>query len=102
MEMTSAVDLAKVKFDDFSLHVDKVFEMQTGGGVVPLKLTTVTHVGESGRDGGAFSLIFAAPKGPSHPQAIYPVTHPVLGMMEIFLVPVAPAQDGSSYQAIFT
>ena len=44
----------------------------------------------------------AAPKGTALPQSIYPVTHPALGLMEIFLVPVGPLSGGVGYQAIFT
>ena len=95
-------DLATIKIDDFAPHCDTVFGMQTPGGEVPLKLVKVSPAGDSGRAGGAFSLIFVAPEGPWLPQAIYPVSHPTLGVMEIFLVPVGRAFGGNSYQAIFT
>jgi hypothetical protein len=100
--MVSSADLATLRIEDFAPHCDGVFEMQTAGGVVPLKLTKVASAGDSGRQGGAFSLLFVASAGTSLPQAIYPVTHPVLGVMEIFLVPIGPLQGGSGYQAIFT
>ena len=100
--MASAVDLAKLRIDDFSSRLDEVFDMRTAGGVVPLKLAKTTSVGESGRAGGAFSLMFVAPKGPWLPQGIYPVQHPTLGTMEIFLVPSGPATDGNGYHAVFT
>jgi hypothetical protein len=100
--MAAMVDLAALKIDDFTPHLEAAFAMQTAGGVVPLKLAKVDPAGNSGRAGGAFSLIFVAPKGPWLPQAIYPVTHPSLGIMEIFLVPIGPRQDGNGYQAIFT
>jgi hypothetical protein len=100
--MAATVDLAALRIDDFTPHLDAVFDMQTAGGVVPLKLAQVDPVGDSGRAGGAFSLIFVAPKGVRQPQAIYPVKHPALGIMEIFLVPVRPTQGGDSYQAVFT
>jgi hypothetical protein len=99
--MVSPRDLATLKLDDFAAHLDADFEMQTSDGVVPLKLVKADPAGASGREGGAFSLLFAAPAGTSLPQAIYPVTHPALGMMEIFLVPIGPLQGGSGYQAIF-
>ena len=100
--MAATVDLAALAIGDFSPHLDAVFDMQAAGGVVPLKLVKLDPVGNSGRAGGAFSLIFVAPKGTRLPQAIYPVKHPVLGIMEIFLVPIRPTQDGNGYQAIFT
>src|ERR1700754_1774947 len=100
--MAAMVDLAALAIGDFSPHIDAVFDLQAAGGVVPLKLAKVDPAGNSGRTGGAFSLIFVAPKGPFLPQAIYPVTHPALGVMEIFVVPIGPRQGGNGYQAIFT
>ena len=96
------VDLAALGIGDFKPHLGSQFDVQAPGGVVAMKLSRVDPAGDSGRKGGAFSLIFAAPRGPWLPQAIYPVTHPVLGVMEIFLVPIGPLQGGSGYQAIFT
>jgi len=100
--MAATVDLAALAIGDFSPHLDAVFDLQTANGVVPLKLAKVDPVGNSGRAGGAFSLVFVAPKGPWLPQAVYPVQHPTLGTLEIFLVPVGPALGGNGYQAIFT
>jgi hypothetical protein len=100
--MTATADLAALRIDDFTPHLEAVFDMQAPGGAVPLKLAKVDPAGNSGRAGGAFSLIFIAPKGTRLPQAIYPVKHPVLGVMEIFLVPIRPTLEGHGYQAIFT
>jgi hypothetical protein len=100
--MAPSPDLATLAIDDFAPHLDAVFEMQSPGGIVPLKLAKVEPSGESGRAGGAFSLLFVAARGPLLPQSVYPVKHPSLGTMEIFLVPLGPLQGGNGYQAIFT
>lgn len=100
--MTSSIDLAALVIDDFAPLRDSVFDMQTANGVVPLKLEKVGPVGASGRAGGAFALSFVAPAGPWLPQGIYPVRHPSLGAMDIFLVPVGPVPDGNGYHATFT
>jgi hypothetical protein len=100
--MASTVDLAALRIGDFEPHLEAVFELQAAGGSVPLKLSKVTPAGDSGRAGGAFSLLFVGPKGPWLQQAIYPLQHPALGTMEIFLVPVGPSSEGNGYQAIFT
>ena len=100
--MTSPTDLAALRVDDFAPHLDAVFETQTSGGAVPLKLVKADPAGASGREGGAFSLLFVGPQGASLPQAIYPVKHPALGTMEIFMVPIGPLAGGNGYQAIFT
>ena len=100
--MASTADLAALGIGDFAPHLDAVFDMQTAGGVVPLKLAKAEPTGDSGRAGGAFSLIFVAPKGPWLMQGVYPVQHPALGTMEIFLVPIGPASGGNGYNAVFT
>jgi hypothetical protein len=99
--MISTRDLATLAISDFAPHRDGSFDLQTQAGVVPLRLVKVDPAGNSGRAGGAFSLLFASPKGPWLPQAVYPVKHPSLGTMEIFLVPVGPLAEGNGYQAIF-
>src|SRR5260370_10250302 len=96
--MVSSTDLATLKIDDFAPHCDQAFDMQTGDGVVPLKLVKVDPAGASGREGGAFSLLFAAPQGPWLPQAIYSIRHSSLGTLEIFLVPIGPLSGGNGYQ----
>ena len=100
--MALSADLATLDVNDFEPYLDAVFEMQSPAGVVPLKLVKVDPAGEGGRAGGAFSLLFVGPKGASLPQAIYPVKHPALGTMEIFLVPIGPASGGNGYHAVFT
>ncbi|WP_229188075.1 DUF6916 family protein [Bradyrhizobium oropedii] len=100
--MTSTVDLAKLHIDAFRPHQDAEFELQAADRVVKLKLAKVEPAGNSGRLGGAFSLLFEGPKGAWLPQAIYPVRHPMLGEIEIFLVPIGPLGDGNGYQAVFT
>ena len=101
-KMSGSADLAALAIGDFTPHQDAVFELTAANDAVPLRLVKVEKAGESGRAGGAFSLLFAAPAGTRLPQAIYPVTHPSLGVMEIFLVPIGPRSGGAGYQAIFT
>lgn len=100
--MMSPTDLGRLKLDDFSPHLDAVFEMTSSAGTVPLKLAKTECYGQAIREGGAFSLLFVAPAGPYLPQAIYPVRHPALGTMEIFLVPIGPVSGGNGYHAVFT
>jgi hypothetical protein len=99
-----AADLATLKIEDFAPHLDAAFEMQTPAGAVPLKLVNADAEGKTvkgGRDGGSFSLQFVAPQGRWLPQGTYPVKHPTLGTIEIFLVPSGAVQDGHGYHAVF-
>jgi hypothetical protein len=98
----TTVDLAALGIDDFKPLLESQFDVQAAGGAVAMKLSRVDTAGDSGRKGGAFSLIFAAPRGSWLPQGIYPMQHASLGAMEIFLVPVGPLGEGHGYQAVFT
>ena len=99
--MAVTADLAALKLDDFSPQLETVFDMRAEGGKVALKLVKAEPAGQSGRAGGAFSLLFTTPAGPFLPQAIYPLDHPALGTMEVFLVPIGKLQGGNGYQAVF-
>src|SRR5688572_16873797 len=46
-------------------------------------------------------LLQTTQKDHYYPQAIYTVEHPVVGAMEIFLVPVACNEMGVQYEAVF-
>ncbi len=48
-----------------------------------------------------FSLVFRGPAGISLPQQIHVMEHETLGVMEIFLVPIAPDAAGLRYEAVF-
>jgi hypothetical protein len=99
-----AADLAKLKIDDFAPHLNAAFEMQTPAGAVPLKLVHAdggSDAMKGGREGGSFSLEFVAPQGRWLPQGIYPVKHPTLGTLDIFLVPSGALHDGHGYHATF-
>ena len=98
--MSSSADLAQLSLDDFTPHQGAIFDLQVSGTIVPLQLVKAEGGGQ-GRQGGAFSLLFAAPAGPWLPQAIYPIAHPTRGIMEIFLVPIGPIAEGNGYQAVF-
>jgi hypothetical protein len=114
--MTSPADLGKLTLDDFSSHLDAVFEMDSPHGKVPLKLAEATAHQHSLpqavktdegkehkiRDGGGFSLQFVAPESSRLKQGIYPIKHPKLGTIEVFLVPTGPVRDGlHGFHAVF-
>jgi hypothetical protein len=59
------------------------------------------------KDGGAgaprapFSLLFHGPAEPGLAQGTYRFEHPDVGVMEIFIVPLARDEHGSIYEALF-
>jgi hypothetical protein len=95
-------DVAKLKADDFDPLVDHGFVLQGPAGELALKLIEVQRLGRALREGGGFSLLLVSATGPFLPQAIYPLTHPELGVMELFLVPMGPMRGGNAYEVVFT
>lgn len=96
-----SVSLDAVTADDFKARVGEAFRLSLPDGRLDLRLASVRRAGQSGREGGAFALLFVAPPGPWLPQAIYPLANEHLGTLEIFVVPIGPAEGGNGYEAVF-
>lgn len=48
-----------------------------------------------------FSIVFRGPAEPVLPQQIYRLEHDELGVLELFLVPIAQDEGGTRYEAVF-
>jgi len=94
--------VADLRVEDFEPCTGKNFRLAAAGVALELKLIEVRRLGQAVREGGAFSLSFLSAPGPILPQAIYPIEHPALGTLELFIVPLGPKKDGNSYEIIFT
>lgn len=99
--MTQDTEQPALTVQTFMPHVEETFTVRLPEAAVPLTLAEALPLGGAGRGGGAFSLIFAGDPALYLPQAIYPLTHPQLGTLEIFLVPLRPDRRGSLFQALF-
>jgi hypothetical protein len=78
------------------------FTLAAPNSALVLKLSEVRALGTALRAGGAFSLMFTTAPGPFLPQAIYPIAHPALGTLELFMVPLGPKDGANRYEVIFT
>jgi hypothetical protein len=68
-----------------------------------VELVETISLGEDAEGGRApFSLLFRTELHEPYPQRIYPVEHEELGRFELFLVPIAPDERGSLYEAVFS
>ena len=90
--------------ETFSPLVGGAFRVQLDGAPpVELELTSVER--HDPNPGGArdepFSLFFVGPVEPILPQAIYRFEHDALGEPEIFIVPIARDERGTTYEAVF-
>ena len=87
---------------DFEPLCGQTFTLSTGQDDVVLQLKEVRHLGNALREGGAFSLEYRSGPGPFIPQGTYPITHPALGRLEMFIVPLGPKDGENRYEIIFT
>ena len=91
--------------EDFAPHAGSRFLLRSEGAAepLPLELVEVTPGGRGVRPGHrAFSLVFRGPRGLYLPQRIYRLEHDALGTLDLFLVSIAPDDQGSCYEAVFT
>ena len=96
--------LEELKFGDFFERVGEGFRVPFPDGSVALTLVEVTNLARADHAGprrAPFSLIFRGPASPTLPQRIWPLEHPSLGRLEIFLVPIGPDASGMRYEAVF-
>lgn len=97
--------LDKFTHDYFAAHTGSAFMLAGITPAVALVLTEAMPLRNTFRDRQAFSLLFRGPEQPVLAQRIHALSHPELGALEIFLVPVgrdASAEHGMLYQAVFT
>ena len=93
---------------DFAAHLHDVFRAQWAGiAPVDLELDRVQELkpAVASPPGGRrpFSIEFLGPVSSQYlPQHIYQLAHSLLGVLEIFLVPLGPEQGRMRYEAIFT
>ncbi len=99
-------DLAWFRCDDFIDVVGQDFDVAAGDGHV-LRLVQATESGEvagpgpEGQVRQQFSLVFLGTSDPMLTQGTYRLSHPRLGELELFLVPLGPVPDGMQYEAAF-
>jgi hypothetical protein len=98
----SAIELGTLSADVFAPHLNESFLLMAPTGETPVVLAEVRRLGTALREGGAFALVFVAEGAPHWPQAIYPLSHPHIGRLDMFLVPVGPLASGLGYEAVFT
>lgn len=86
-------------FKDFIPHLRTHFEV-TGDAPVALELTSATDLSNARLE--QFSLIFSGSASPYLMQGLYELTHPRMGKIELFLVPLGQDEVGMRYEAVFS
>jgi hypothetical protein len=96
--------IEEVTRDDFASCVNTEFALAASESKEHLPDLTLSQVSDLRSSGPfeTFSLLFQGPGDQLLPQQIYPLQHPRLGSLEIFLVPVSRDQAAIYYEAVFT
>ena len=91
-------------FENFGPHVNSTFSLKLGETTVELALTEATRQVVRPFPGmmrEPFSLIFRSSLQIVLPQRMYTLTHPTMGQVEMFMVPIGRDVRGVVYQAIY-
>lgn len=85
------------------LQACTVFASMSDGERLDLFLLEVTEsqTGQRPDQRRPFSVLYRGPLARFLPQGLYPLDHPGLGTLEIFIVPVRQDLDGYYYEAVF-
>lgn len=96
--------LDKLTRDTFEPRKGETFKLtDEAAGEVELTLASVQGTGLQGKaPREQFSLHFHGPADPVLPQQIYRLENDELGALDIFLVPIAQDDEGTTYEAVFT
>jgi hypothetical protein len=96
--------LAGLALADFADCLGGRFRCEAGGAALELELVSADALGAEPPAGRRqpFSLIFRGPRATALPQRIHRLESPRLGVLEIFLVPIAPDAGGRLYEAVFS
>lgn len=94
----------RLELATFQPWVGHTFGVQTAAGSFDLTLAEASAGPwqPEGETAFAFELMFRGPREPILPQATYRMTHPELGSLEIFVVPLRSDAEGTVYQAVFS
>lgn len=96
--------LDKFTSSDFAACLDQKFiihlEAATRADAVLLQVAELPVAGP-GAQRKPFSIVLRGPRDRRLPQRIYKVEHEKLGVLELFLVPIAMDDHGFHYEAVF-
>lgn len=97
------LDLAIATRDTFEPHLGTRFAIAFSDGALALELCAVDALpGSPHAPRAPFALRFRTPAVTGYlPQRTYALAHPVLGVLEIFLVPLGADASGMRYEAVF-
>ena len=94
--------LDQLRREDFEPLLETELPLQIGTTPTTARLVEVrTLDSPSPRAQAPFALTFVVPDGVEPGQGVHCLTHPTLGAVELFMVPIGRVPGGVRYEAIF-
>jgi len=96
--------MATLTEEEFSRHINTIFELTFGDEQLQLQLVNVKpYLPQPNEHSGMerFSVYFQGSLDRCLPQLMYHMTHEQMGEMDIFLVPIEKNEQGFRYEAVF-
>lgn len=95
--------IENLQLEDFTGRIGEKFRLETAGGdAVEVELIDASGMGGTEGKRPPFSVVFRIPEEVPPRQAIYRLAHDEMETMDLFLVPVGPAEEGIKWEAVFT
>ncbi len=96
-------DLATASAEIFKAHLDELFHITDNDQPYGFQLIEVTpHDPNKDFDRIPFSLLFSGPADVAFEQGTFPFTHPKLGDVHIFMVPIGERDGVMLYESVFS
>lgn len=91
-----------ITHQDFESIVGETIELETGESCFQAKVDSVELLRKNpDQERQPFSVELLADIADNHAQQIYQLSHPTLGELSLFVVPIGPEKGGMLYQVVF-
>ena len=100
--MKNSIMLKEITHKSFESIVSETVELRAGelGFRADVESVDLLQTG-SGPEQQSFSVVLQAHDLDNHGQQMYQLSHPGLGDLDLFMVPIGPGESGMRYEIIF-
>jgi len=94
--------LEGITHQSFESIIGENIDLKAGDDSFQAKVEAVSLLRKSpGQERQPFSVVLQAHDAQNHGQQMYQLSHPGLGVLGLFLVPLGPGEEGMRYEIVF-
>ena len=94
--------LEGITHKSFESIVGETVDLKAGENSFQANVETVSLLRMNpGQERQPFAVLLQAHDANNHGQQMYQLSHPGLGVLDLFLVPVGPGEEGMRYEIVF-